>query len=107
MSLFDRLRGIVGTSGATIRVHVLIRGRIGEGWHDVDEAVRVRDGMTLGEFIDFASDRGMPLRQALADSPHLRDTLMWNGERSAVAEHADQPLADGDTIYLLAPLAGG
>jgi molybdopterin converting factor small subunit len=33
--------------------------------------------------------------------------MMLNGERCPLAEHKDRVLADGDEIYLLAPLAGG
>jgi molybdopterin converting factor small subunit len=32
---------------------------------------------------------------------------MVNGERCPIDEHAGRELADGDEIYLLAPLAGG
>ena len=47
------------------------------------------------------------LRAAIAESPHLRHTLMWNGSRCPVDDHLERPLADGDEIYLLAPIAGG
>ena len=73
MSWLDRLRG------PSVRVHVLIKGRIGEGWLDVDENLRVPPGTTLEKFV----------------------------ERCAVAENATRVLADGDELYLLAPLAGG
>jgi molybdopterin converting factor small subunit len=49
----------------------------------------------------------VPLSDALHNSPHLAETLMLNGERCPLAEHGDRELADGDKIYLLAPLAGG
>jgi len=91
----------------TIAVHVLVKGRIGEGWFDVDQTVRVRPGITLGEFIEEASARRIPLREAIANSPHLAHTLMLNGERCPVEPNADRVLDEGDEIYLLAPLAGG
>jgi molybdopterin converting factor small subunit len=90
-----------------IQVHILIRGRIGDGWHDVDRTLTVPAGTTLRELIDIAQREGVPLRSAIEYSPHLRHTLMWNGDRCAVDEHADRALQDGDTIYLLAPVAGG
>jgi molybdopterin converting factor small subunit len=90
-----------------IRVHVLIKGRIGDGWHDVDRTLAVPTGTTLGDFIEIAQRDGVPLRDAIEASPHLRHTLMWNGDRCPVDEHAARPLQDGDTIYLLAPVAGG
>ncbi len=101
MGIFDRLRG------DQIRIHILIRGRIGDDWKDIDEYVRVPAGTTLGRLVEVAEAAGVPLREALANSPHLADTLMLNGERCPVAEHADRVLAEGDEIYLLAPLAGG
>ncbi len=101
MGIFDRLRG------DSIRVHVLIKGRIGEGWLDVDERVRVPRGTTLARFVEVASSAGVPLRDALAHSPHLTDTMMLNGERCTLADNADRELLDGDELYLLAPLAGG
>ncbi|MBE7449637.1 MAG: MoaD/ThiS family protein [Kofleriaceae bacterium] len=102
MGLFGR-RG----AGDAIRVHVLIRGRIGEGWYDVDETVKLAAGTTLAELIARGDQLGLPLRAAVEDSPHLAHTLMWNGERCPVAEHGGRALADGDELFLLAPLAGG
>ncbi|HET7503380.1 MAG TPA: MoaD/ThiS family protein [Kofleriaceae bacterium] len=101
MGIFDRLRG------GNVRVHILIKGRIGEGWQDVDEHLRIPAGTTLGKLIEIADSARIPLREALASSPHLTDTLMLNGERCPVADNADRVLAEGDEIYLLAPLAGG
>ncbi|HTM20085.1 MAG TPA: MoaD/ThiS family protein [Kofleriaceae bacterium] len=92
---------------ARIQVHLLIRGRIGAGWYEVDEQLKLPAGTTLAGLIDAADRKGIPLRQALADSPHLSDTLMLNGERCPIDANRDRPLADGDQVYLLAPLAGG
>jgi molybdopterin converting factor small subunit len=101
MGIFDRLRG------DHVRVHILIKGRIGDAWHDVDEHLRVPAGTTLAKLVEVAESAGVPLREALDHSPHLTDTMMLNGERCPIAENADRALADGDEIYLLAPLAGG
>ena len=101
MGIFDRLRG------DQIRVHILIRGRIGDAWRDVDEHLRIPAGTTLGKLVEVAEAAGVPLREALEHSPHLSDTMMLNGERCPIADNADRALADGDEIYLLAPLAGG
>jgi molybdopterin converting factor small subunit len=101
MGIFDRHRG------GSIRVHILIKGRIGESWRDVDEHLRLPVGTTLGKLVEIADREGVPLRDALDRSPHLRDTLMLNGERCPIAENEARVLAEGDEIYLLAPLAGG
>jgi molybdopterin converting factor small subunit len=101
MGIFDRMRG------DSIRVHVLIRGRIGDGWKDVDEYMRLPTGTTLAKLVDVADEAKIPLREALEHSPHLHDTMMINGERCPLADNKDRVLADGDEIYLLAPLAGG
>jgi len=101
MGIFDRLRG------DSIKVHVLIKGRIGDGWKDVDEHLRLPAGTTLGRLVEVATAAGVPLREALEHSPHLTDTLMLNGERCPLDEHRERVLADGDELYLLAPLAGG
>ena len=101
MGIFDRLRG------ETIRVHILIRGRIGDDWKDVDQHLRLPVGTTLGKLVEATDAAGIPLREALDHSPHLTETLMLNGERCPFVENADRVLADGDEIYLLAPLAGG
>ncbi len=50
---------------------------------------------------------GVPLRDLVERSPHLRHTLMLNGERCPLAENLDRGLADGDELYLLGPIAGG
>jgi molybdopterin converting factor small subunit len=101
VGIFDRLRG------GTVRIHVLIKGRIGDDWKDIDEHVRVPAGTTLGKLLEIADSAKIPLRQALEHSPHLTDTMMLNGERCPVGDNADRVLAEGDEIYLLAPLAGG
>ena len=102
MGLFSRSK-----RGDRIRVHVLVRGRIGDGWYDVDERVELPAGTTLATLIAEGDRYRVPLAAALRDSPHLTETLMWNGERCPVAEHGDRALADGDELYQLAPLAGG
>jgi molybdopterin converting factor small subunit len=101
VGIFDRLRG------DHVRVHVLVRGRIGDDWMDIDKYVRVPAGTTLARFVEVAEGAGIPLRDALAHSPHLHDTMMINGERCPLADNTDRVLADGDELYLLAPLAGG
>ncbi len=101
MGIFDRLRG------DQIKIHVLVRGRIGDDWKDVDEYVRVPSGTTLARFVEVADEAGIPLSEAIAKSPHLHDTMMLNGERCPLADNRERVLADGDEIYLLAPLAGG
>jgi molybdopterin converting factor small subunit len=106
MSLGDRVRGLFGGK-PRIRVHVLVRGRIGEGWYDIDRTLVLPEGATLGDLLALGERRGIPFCDALEHSPHLAHTLMLNGERCPVADHRDRPLADGDEIYLLAPLAGG
>jgi len=90
-----------------IRVHVLLKGRIGAGWYDVDEHLALPAGATLADAIAAAEAHGITLRAAIAESPHLRHTLMLNGERCPVEENLGRALGDGDEIYLLAPLAGG
>ena len=94
-------------SGTRIRVRVLIRGRIGGGWHDVDRTFRLTPGATLGELLPAADRAGVPLSEAIENSPHLRDTLMINGERCPLETNRERPLRNGDEIYLLAPVAGG
>jgi molybdopterin converting factor small subunit len=108
MSLFDALkRTLGGDAPGTIRVHLILKGRTGAGWYDVDETLALPPGATLRTLLDVAKDRGIPLEEALSTSPHLAHTLMLNGERCPVEENEDRPLADGDQIYLLSPLAGG
>lgn len=105
-AFIDRLLGRSAQPGA-VRVHVLIKGRIGEGWQDVDRVLALPAGATLQTLLDHADDHDIPLRDAIEKSPHLRHTLMLNGERCPVAENLGRALADGDQIYLLSPLAGG
>ena len=50
-------------------------------------------GTTLGRLVEVADNAKIPLREALAKSPHLVDTLMLNGERCPLAENADRVLA--------------
>lgn len=108
MSVRGAIRRFMGREGAgALTVRVLVKGRIGEGWYDVDQQVPLPAGATLQVLLDEAERRGIRLRAAIADSPHLRHTLMLNGERCAVDENLARPLADGDEVYLLAPLAGG
>ncbi len=93
--------------GQTMRIHVLVRGRIGPAWEDVDRTFAVPSGSTLAALLDRAAQEGVPLRDLIERSPHLRHTLMLNGERCPLAENLDRGLADGDELYLLGPIAGG
>ncbi len=90
-----------------IRVHLVIKGRIGDGWLDVDRHLKLAKGSTLSDLLDEADRQSIPLRHAIEQSPHLAETLMWNGERRVVAENLNRRLDDGDQIYLLSPVAGG
>jgi molybdopterin converting factor small subunit len=101
MKLFSRDRS------PKIRVHVLVKGRIGEGWQDVDRTFALPQGATLATLLDAADREGVKLREAIASSPHLAHTLMLNGDRTPLDENLGRALSDGDQVYLLAPLAGG
>lgn len=108
MGLFDGLKRALGAGDAKeIRVHLILKGRTGTGWYDVDEDVALPTGATLATLLEVTKAKQIPLEEALATSPHLAHTLMLNGERCAVSDNLDRPLHDGDQIYLLAPLAGG
>ena len=91
----------------SLRVRVVIKGRIGEGWFDVDRKLALPAGATLAALIDEPDRAGLRLSQAIEASPHLRHTLMWNGERTPVEENLARELRDGDELYLLGPVAGG
>lgn len=104
MGLADLLRA---TRPRRIRIHVLLRGRIGEGWYDIDKTLSVPPGTTLASLLELGEAKGIPFRIALEHSPHLAHTLMLNGERCPVADNLDRAMADGDELYLLAPIAGG
>ncbi len=106
MGLLDLFKRSAGDAGHAL-VHVVIKGRIGEGWLDVDERLKVPVGTTLAELVELAAARGVPLGKALRESPHLAHTMMLNGERCPFDENAARKIESGDEIYLLAPLAGG
>ena len=101
MGIFDKHRG------GSCKVHILIKGRIGETWRDIDSYLRVPNGTTLTQLVAAADREGIPLTDALQNSPHLSETLMLNGERCPFEPNKDRVIKDGDEIYLLAPLAGG
>lgn len=108
MSVLASLRRLLGMdAGNRIRVHVLLKGRTSTGWHDVDEKIALPENATLATLFETAARRGVRLREVIDSSPHLGHTLMLNGERCPVDENLGRPLADGDEIFLLAPLAGG
>lgn len=108
MSWLERLRGLLRRDATpTIRVRVVLKGRIGPGWYATDQEIPLPVGATLAMLIEEADRRGLGLSKALEESPHLRHTLMWNGQRAPVEENRDRELADGDQVYLLGPLAGG
>jgi molybdopterin converting factor small subunit len=108
MSVRAAVRRLLGREeAAPVRVHLLLKGRIGPGWYDVDEQIGLPEGATLATLLDAAERRGIRLRDAIAASPHLAHTIMLNGERCPVEENLRRPLADKDEVYLLAPLAGG
>jgi len=108
MSLLDRLGSWLRRDPpGAIRVRVIVKGRIGEGWFDLDRKLALPPGATLADLIETADREGLRLSQAIEASPHLRHTLMWNGDRTPVAENLARELHDGDELYLLGPVAGG
>lgn len=106
MSLFEKARNILG-GGPRIHVRVIVQGRIGAGWRNIDEKFALPVDATLGDLIERADHLGFDLSGAIESSPHLKHTLMLNGERCAIDENRDRTLNDGDQVYLLAPIAGG
>ena len=90
-----------------IKVRVFMSGRIGAGWRSHDETYSLPEGATLAQLLDATARDGIDLRAAIAESPHLRHTLMLNGERCPLDDNQDRLLGDGDELYLLAPIAGG
>jgi hypothetical protein len=108
MSWLERLGGFLRRDPpGTLRVRVVLKGRIGAGWYDTDQRLALPPGATLATLIEQADRRGLALSRAIADSPHLRHTLMWNGQRAPLDDNIGRALADGDEVYLLGPLAGG
>jgi molybdopterin converting factor small subunit len=108
MSWLARLPGWLRRSPAgTLRVHVVLKGRMGDAWFDVDQWLQLPAGATLATLIEEADRRGLRLGQAIEHSPHLRHTLIWNGQRAPVEENLARPMQDGDEVYLLGPVAGG
>jgi len=93
--------------GPRIRVHVLLRGNVGGRWYDVDRIVTIPAGTKLAELVGASREIGVPLDEAIARSPHLRDTIMLNGERCPIEREGERALQDGDELYLLSPIAGG
>ena len=106
MSVGTWLRALRGKRDG-IRLQILIKGRVGEGWYDLDRTLRVPEGSTLANLLDAADAEDIPLREAIENSPHLRETLMINGERCPLADNLGRVLMDGDEIYLLGPIVGG
>jgi len=107
MSLARRLRRLLGGGGPAIRVHVLVRGRFGAGWQDIDRTFALAPGSTLADLLDEAGRQGVALRDLLERSPHLRHGVLLDGERLPLPEGLSRPLSDGAELYLLAPIAGG
>ncbi|MDH5490485.1 MAG: MoaD/ThiS family protein [Myxococcales bacterium] len=106
MTLFETLQDkLIG--GPRVRVRLVIKGRIGETWLDLDRLLRLPEGTTLKQLIAEADRQSIPLREALEQSPHLRHTLMLNGERTPLEGNLDRVLVNGDELLLLAPFAGG
>lgn len=88
-------------------VRVLLKGRFGPRWLDVDQTVTLPAGATLHDAVNALQRRGIDVEGALRDSPHLRHSMMWNGERAPLSERGDEVMADGDVLSLLGPLGGG
>ena len=106
MSLRDLFR-LGGGKDPKISVRIMVSDRIGLGWQSLDRKLSLPAGATLAGLFDAAEEEGIELRAAIAQSPHLRHTLMINGERCPLPEGEDRVLHEGDEVYLLAPIAGG
>ena len=98
---------LFGRRAPRIKVRLVVRGRIGAGWRSEDRSFSLPEGATLGALFDAAEREALDLRKAVEESPHLRHTLMLNGERCPLEENLGRALADGDEVSLLSPIAGG
>jgi hypothetical protein len=45
-----------------IKIHLLIRGRIGDGWVDIDDKLKIPAGTTLRGLLAITDARRIPLR---------------------------------------------
>ena len=61
MSLRDAVRRVFARPdpAGQIRVRVLLKGRTGTGWYDVDQQVPLPPGATLATLLDVAEQRGI------------------------------------------------
>jgi len=94
-------------TGRPVCVHLIIKGRIGTGWVDIDRHLWLRKGTPLADLVPILEADGVPFTAILDESPHLRHTMMLNGERCPIEDNGARELEDGDALYLLAPFAGG
>lgn len=93
------------TVALSISVHGFIGGAFLHADHDV---VLPAEQATLRGLFDYCRDHlDLDVWNVFEQNERLRDNILVNGDRWAVAAHADIRLPDDAQVALLSPMAGG
>ena len=89
-------------------VHFLLKGYMLGTFLDHEFDMELPEGTTLKKALDKAGKkRGVDFDRVLEEHEVIRETILLSGERLQWPGGLDRQLKDGDTVYMLSPLAGG
>jgi len=89
-------------------VHFLLKGYMLGTFMDHEFDMEVARGTTIREALKIAGrERRVDFDRVLAEHEVIRESILLSGERLDWPSGLDRELKDGDSVYMLSPLAGG
>jgi molybdopterin converting factor small subunit len=91
-----------------MKVHFLLKGYLLGTFLDHEFDLDLPEGTTLEAALQRAGrERGVDFDRVLAEHEVIRESILVSGERLAWPEGLGRELREGDSVYMLSPLAGG
>jgi molybdopterin converting factor small subunit len=91
-----------------VKVHFLLKGYMLGTFLDHEFDLELPEGTTLKEALRKAGrKRNVDFNRVLEEHEVIRESILVSGERMPWPAGLDRALQDGDSVYMLSPLAGG
>ena len=91
-----------------MKVHFLLKGYVLGTFMDHEFDMELPEGTKLVQALKEAGKaRRVDFDRVLAEHEVIRESILVSGERLSWPEGLERRLKDGDSVYMLSPLAGG
>ena len=91
-----------------MKIHFLLKGYMLGTFMDHEFDMELSEGTTLNQALKKAGkERGVDFDRVLEEHEVIRESILLSGERLEWPAGLKRQLKDGDSVYMLSPLAGG